>query len=33
VAPPLFDTMVILGKQRVIRRLGASQAQFAEQRS
>jgi glutamyl-tRNA synthetase len=33
VAPPLFDTMVILGKDRVIRRLKASQAQFGGERS
>jgi glutamyl-tRNA synthetase len=33
VAPPLFDTMVILGKERVICRLRASQAQFTEQSS
>jgi glutamyl-tRNA synthetase len=33
VAPPLFDTMVILGKERVIRRLRASQSQFAQQAS
>src|SRR5215470_16281284 len=29
VAPPLFDTMVVLGKERVVRRLRASLKEFA----
>jgi len=28
VAPPLFDTMVVLGQERVVRRLRASAAEF-----
>jgi hypothetical protein len=29
VAPPLFDTMVVLGQERVVRRLRASLKEFA----
>ena len=32
VAPPLFDTMVVLGQERVVRRLRAALKQFPEVR-
>jgi glutamyl-tRNA synthetase len=28
VAPPLFDTMVVLGRERVVRRLGEAAAEL-----